>query len=94
MPIIFNWIGAGMGAISLLVGILVAFQLLSSAPEKTQMSVLSLVSGSMAVAMDVGYRMKWGGGHLFLPDAGGNIFFIPIWICGIIFALLLLFNNK
>jgi len=88
MPIIFNWIGVAMVAISFLLGgiiYLIAACVFKS--ETTRAVIFKFFSASVAVAIDLGYRMKLGGGHIFLPDAGGNIFFIPIWICGIIFAI-------
>jgi hypothetical protein len=83
MPIIFNWIGAGMGIASLVVGSLLGYLLFGFLSEEKQTMIFSLVSGSMGIALDIGYR----DGHLFNPVAGGSIFFIPIWIIGIGFII-------
>jgi len=47
---------------------------------------LMIVAGPLATMMDLVYRSKRSGQNWFHPAAGGNLFFIPVWIFGILWT--------
>jgi hypothetical protein len=45
---------------------------------------LMIIAGPLCAAMDLGYRFKHSGRRWFHPSLGGALFFIPVWIFGIL----------
>jgi len=74
--LIYNHIGFLMGAISIIIGLLINKD--SPAP-----------AGGIAIILDLGYRILLrkdeGNFSKFLlgPRAGGQLFFLPIWVWGL-----------
>jgi hypothetical protein len=49
---------------------------------------LMIVAGPLCMALDLVYRLKRADRRWFSPGVGGALFFIPVWILGIIWLLL------
>jgi hypothetical protein len=77
--LIFNMAGAGMGIVSLVL----------ATSTNSDWAFLSLIF------MDVPYRLQGRDEEtsltkaLLAPSAGGNFFFIPCWIWGILFSIII-----
>jgi len=39
--------------------------------------------GPLLIALDLCFRLLWGKGDLFEPARGGNILYVPVWMCGV-----------
>jgi hypothetical protein len=79
--IIFNIIGLLMVA----VGFGVAYgltRLVGSSDE----DLLVITAAAAAVACDVAYRCLHPSGHWLSPTRGGSLFFLPVWLCGLLAA--------
>jgi len=76
--LIFNWIGAGMTILGVVVGI-IAGSMLGGKSD-------ILVGGIAMIAIDLVYRSisnsPFEFANLLYPKRGGNLFFIPVWIIG------------
>jgi hypothetical protein len=77
--IIFNWPGIIMAAIAFAI----AFGI-GHLTGCTTEGPLMIIAGPLCVAMDMSYRFWVSGRRWFHPNCGGAIFFIPVWILGII----------
>lgn len=49
---------------------------------------LMIIAGSLAAAFDVIYRLKQSVRHWFHPSYGGSLFFLPVWIFGVLWMVL------
>jgi hypothetical protein len=49
---------------------------------------LMILAGPLCTVMDSSFRMRKAERRWFHPDAGGNLFFIPIWLLGIVWLAL------
>jgi hypothetical protein len=49
---------------------------------------LMIIAGPLCVAMDLVYRFMRSGRRWFHPSFGGSLFFIPVWILGIVWLVL------
>jgi hypothetical protein len=49
---------------------------------------LMIIAGPLCAAMDASLRLRKGERRMFHPHAGGNLFFIPIWLLGIVWFVL------
>jgi hypothetical protein len=49
---------------------------------------LMIIAGPLCTAMDTFVRLRKAGRRWFHPEAGGNLFFIPIWLLGIVWLVL------
>jgi hypothetical protein len=47
-----------------------------------------IIAGPLAVACDVIYRWKHPNGHWGYPSGGGSLFFLPVWLFGIVWFIL------
>ena len=47
---------------------------------------LMIVAAPILIVADVWYRMTRGGASWFGPRGGGHLFFIPIWMLGVLWA--------
>lgn len=81
--IIFNIVGIVMAAISfgIAFGVCSLLGLSGEGP-------LMLVGGPLAVACDALYRWKWNDSRWFHPGAGGSLFFLPLWMFGVLWLIL------
>ncbi len=75
--IIFNYPGIIMTAIAFAVafGIGAIFGTDAEGP-------LMIVAGPLLAGMDIAYRLNRKHGHLYIPDRGGSLFFLPAWAFG------------
>lgn len=80
--IFFNWIGAAFCVI----GIAVAIGLGQTLGISGEGFVL-VISGLIVIPLDLLYRVKSEDGHLLHPFGGGNLCFIPVWCCGILWLI-------
>lgn len=80
--IVFNLVGIVIFALSFGIATGVAKVLGLSAEGLTM-----LIGGPLAVSLDLAYR-KLVGKHWLRPGAGGSLFFIPVWLLGIVWSLL------
>ena len=49
---------------------------------------LMIIAGPLCTAMDLVYRFKRANRRWFSPSVGGALFFIPVWILGIVWLVL------
>jgi hypothetical protein len=47
-----------------------------------------IVAGPIAAACDLSYRLLRREGHWFSPRGGGSLFFLPVWLFGILWLVL------
>ena len=82
--IIFNWIGAAM----VVLGVIVGAGAGSLLGEKTAL----IAAGIAMAAADLIYRStrkdSYESTPFFHPKRGGNVFFIPVWIIGALVLVL------
>jgi hypothetical protein len=81
--IIFNWPGILMVAIAF--GIASGVGHLAGIPAE---GPAMLIAGPLCVAMDLLYRLRRSGCRWLHPSLGGALFFIPVWILGIVWSVL------
>ena len=81
--IIFNVPGIVMTAIALAV----AFGVGHVAGTYSE-GPLMIVAGPLCIALDLIYRLRRANRRWFSPAVGGALFFIPVWIVGIIWLVL------
>ena len=81
--VIFNWLGLLMAAIAFGtafgVGHLVG---------TTTKGPLMTIAGPLCAAIDLAYRYRRPDRRWFHPSFGGALFFIPVWILGIVWLVL------
>ena len=81
--IVFNLVGLVM----LVIGFGVAFgvdHLLGPSAE----GPLMLIAGLLVALMDGGYRTQRPGGHWLRGSGGGSLFFLPVWMFGVLWLVL------
>ncbi len=49
---------------------------------------LMMIAGPLCAALDLGYRYSRGERRWFNPRSGGTLFFVPVWIFGILWLAL------
>lgn len=49
---------------------------------------LMMIAGPLCVAIDLAYRIRPSERRWFHPSFGGALFFIPVWILGIVWLVL------
>ena len=47
-----------------------------------------IVAGLLCIALDLVYRFKRDDRRWFSPGVGGALFFIPVWVLGIVWLVL------
>lgn len=77
--IIFNIPGIVMVAISFAIAFGVGHLAGTSAEGP-----LMMIAGPLCIALDLAYRYKRANRRWFSPGVGGALFFVPVWILGII----------
>jgi hypothetical protein len=82
MIIIFNWPGILMVAIALGIASGIG-QLAGTSAEGPPM----IIAGLLCAAMDLVYRVRRSGHRWLHPSFGGALFFIPVWILGIVWLV-------
>ena len=82
MIIIFNWPGILMVAIALGIASGIG-QLAGTSAEGPPM----IIAGLLCAAMDLVYRARRSGHRWLHPSFGGALFFIPVWILGIVWLV-------
>ena len=86
MIIIFNWIGAGIILLSMVIGgVLASGLVIFFGAAALPLSMAA--GGIIVIILDLLYRYKAGEGDLLHPRKGGHVFFIPVWILGGLFIL-------
>ena len=83
MIIIFNWPGILMVAIALGIASGIG-QLAGTSAEGPPM----IIAGLSCAAMDLAYRARRSGHRWLHPSFGGALFFIPVWMLGIVWLVL------
>lgn len=75
--IIFNYVGIIMTIIAFTVafGIGGLFGTDAEGP-------LMVIAGPLLGAMDISYRLNTKDGHIYIPNRGGSLFFLPVWAFG------------
>src|SRR4051812_28944183 len=81
--IIFNWPGILMAAIAF--GIAFGVGRLAGISAE---GPLMIIAGPLCAAMDLVYRFRHPDRRWFHPNWGGALFFIPVWILGIVWLVL------
>jgi hypothetical protein len=81
--IIFNWPGIIMVAIAFAM----AFGIGHLAGISAE-GPLMIIAGPLCAAMDLVYRFRHPARRWFHPNGGGAVFFIPVWVLGIIWLAL------
>lgn len=81
--IIFNYIGIIMTVIAFAVafGVGAVFGTDAEGP-------LMMIAGPLLAAMDVTYRLQTKEGHIYVPNRGGSLFFLPAWAFGALWFVL------
>ena len=83
--ILFNFRGLLFAGIGLAAAIGIAGWVTGEWHGDSEVSFFVL--GALVLAIDLGYRARQqaepGGWRLFRSDAGGHVFFIPIWLIGL-----------
>jgi hypothetical protein len=77
--VIFNLVGVGMIAVSWAIALGVVY-LMGSGSE----GVAMMIAGPMSMLSDAVYRLKHPTGHWFHPNGGGSLFFLPVWLFGLL----------
>lgn len=49
---------------------------------------LMMIAGPICIALDLAYRFQYSARRWFHPDAGGALFYIPVWLLGILWLVL------
>ena len=80
--IIFNLVGIVIFALSF--GIATG---LAKALGLSTEGLTMLIGGPLAASLDLAYR-KFIGKHWLRPGAGGSLFFVPVWLLGVVWSLL------
>ena len=83
MILIFNWPGILMVAIALGIASGIG-QLAGTSAEGPPM----IIAGLSCAAMDLVYRARRSGHRWLHANFGGALFFIPVWILGIVWLVL------
>jgi hypothetical protein len=83
MIIIFNLPGMLMVAIALGIASGIG-QLFGTSAEGPSM----IIAGLLCAAIDLIYRVRRSGRRWLHPNFGGALFFIPVWILGIVWLVL------
>jgi hypothetical protein len=82
--LIYNWPGLAIAALAYGV----SFGICRLAGVDHHDGALMAILGPLAVALDVAYRRRWGGGDLLRGGAGGALFFVPVWVFGVVWSII------
>lgn len=77
MIVVYNRIGIVMFTIPLVLCCLIAVSL----PEGSELKMVPVWGGVMFV-WDIVYRIVYAGKRGLLPQYGGHVWFIPVWVYG------------
>lgn len=47
---------------------------------------LMVVGGALVALIDFGFRTTRENGHWFYPSRGGELFFLPVWLFGVLWV--------
>jgi hypothetical protein len=81
--IIFNLPGIVMAVIAFVPAFLIK-ELVGFTTEGPAM----IIAGPLCVALDLAYRNRQEDGSFWAPGVGGALFFIPVWVWGIVWFLM------
>lgn len=81
--IIYNYVGLIMAAIAFAAAFGVGALIGTNAEGP-----LMIIAGPLLAALDIGYRLATRDGHLYIPDKGGSLFFLPAWSLGALWFVL------
>ena len=81
--IIFNWLGFAF----LAVGFAIAMSVRAVAGIQTEGASM-LILGPVVLATDLAYRLLRKDGHWFSSSRGGSLFFLPVWMFGVLWTVL------
>lgn len=56
-------------------------------PQGTEWMLLS-ICGAVTLVWDLAYRIIQSGGHWWVPTMGGHLYYIPVWLLGLVELLL------
>ncbi len=54
---------------------------------------LMMLAGPLLATMDFAYRMTSLDGHIYIPNKGGSLFFLPAWAFGVLWLVLGIFDT-
>lgn len=83
MLVIFNL----HGLLFLGIGFAAAFALGAFAGWESEAEYM-LVLGPMVAGSDLAFRLLHKTGHWFWPRSGGHLFFLPVWMYGLLWTVL------
>ena len=83
MHIFINLLGVGICGLAL--GIALAVGHFAGTFDE---GPLMIVFGPLCIGMDVAFRFRRPERRWFHPDTGGSVFFIPLWVLGILWLVL------
>jgi hypothetical protein len=81
--IIYNYPGIIMGAIAF--GIAFGVGHLTGISDE---GPLMIMAAPLCIALDLFYRFKSPDRRWIHPDHGGSLFFVPVWVMGIVWLIL------
>ena len=81
--IIFNYAGIIIAAI----GFAVAFGIGAIVGTSAE-GPLMMIARPLVAILDFAYRFKSANGHWFIPHRGGSLFFLPVWVFGVLWFIL------
>ncbi len=83
MLIIFNWLGVAFVGIG--IGLSTAASFVFGIHSE---GGLMMILGPAVLVSDLSYRLFHKNGHWFWPSRGGNLFFLPAWMFGMLWLVL------
>jgi hypothetical protein len=81
--LIYNIVGIVIFALSFAVGFGVAHL-----AGRSDSGLMMVLAGPLAIILDLGYRLLRPTGHWLHPERGGSLFFLPMWLFGIVWTVL------
>jgi hypothetical protein len=81
--IIFNWLGLAF----LGIGFAVAMSIRAAAGIESEGGTM-LILGPVVLVTDLAYRLLRKDGHWFSSRQGGQLFFLPLWMFGVLWTIL------
>lgn len=89
MIVIYNMIALGWVVLGLAAGVILNLLLFGSINSDRML----FFGGPFIILADMLYRIRVGEGKWFSPNSGGHIFYIPMWIVGILWVVLGFFES-
>ena len=83
MIVIFNALGLAFIGI----GFAVAISIRALAGIESEGATM-LILGPVVAAADLLFRLLHPSGHWFMPRRGGALFFLPVWLFGVLWTVL------